>query len=220
MIKAVIFDMDGVVVNTEPLSHRANLKFYKSLGVDVSDDVYATFIGNSDINIIQKIKSIYGVAGDEATLLQQCLDFYCAEFDNDPSLELMPGVKDLIVDLYDNGFTILLASSSSKVKIERVFNRFGLNPYFSHKISGQDFEFSKPNPAIFLDAVSKSGYGANECIIIEDSTNGIKAAKGAGVFCIGYKNDEHTLQDTSLADIVIKDFSELSAEKIRHINSK
>lgn len=212
--------MDGVVVNTEPLSHRANLKFYKSLGIDVSDDVYATFIGNSDINIIQKVKNIYGVAGDEATLLQHCLDFYCTEFDNDPLLELMPGVKDLIVDLYDNGFTILLASSSSKVKIERVFNRFGLNPYFSHKISGQDFEFSKPNPAIFLDAVAKSGYSADECIIIEDSTNGIKAAKGAGVFCIGYKNDEHTLQDTSLADMVIKDFSELSAEKIRHINSK
>ena len=75
MIKAVIFDMDGVVVNTEPLSHRANLKFYKSLGVDVSDDVYATFIGNSDINIIQKVKNIYGVSGDEATLLQKCLDF-------------------------------------------------------------------------------------------------------------------------------------------------
>lgn len=217
MIKAVIFDMDGVVVNTEPLSHRANTKFYESLGIKVSNEVYDTFIGNSDVNIIQKIKSIYGVEGSEEMLLEQCLGFYCTEFDNDPTLELMPGVKDLIIDLYDNGFKILLASSSSKVKIERIFNRFGLNPYFNRKISGQDFEFSKPHPAIFLDAVAKSGFSADECVVIEDSTNGVKAAKGAGVFCIGYKFEEETTQDTSLADMVITSFSELSAEKIKHL---
>lgn len=219
MIKAVIFDMDGVVVNTEPLSHRANTKFYTSLGINVTDDVYSTFIGNSDRNIIQKIKNIYGVDTSEDELFDQCLDFYCNEFDADETLELMPGVKDLIIDLHNNGIVILLASSSSKVKIERVFNRFGLNPYFSHKISGQDFEFSKPHPAIFLEAVSKSGFTADECIVIEDSTNGVKAAKAAGVFCIGYKSEEDTLQDTSLADTVITDFSQLSYEKIRNIKT-
>ena len=59
MKKSVIFDMDGVVVDTEPLSHRANMKFYQSLGINVTDDVYSTFIGNSDKNIIQKVKDIY-----------------------------------------------------------------------------------------------------------------------------------------------------------------
>lgn len=217
MIKAVIFDMDGVVVDTEPLSHRANKKFYESLGLDVTDDVYSTFIGNSDKNIIQKIKNIYGVDTDEAILVAQGLEYYCQEFDADATLELMPGLKNLVIDLYNNGMKILLASSSSKVKIERVFNRFGLNQYFSHKISGQDFEFSKPHPAIFLDAVAKSGFTADECIVIEDSTNGIKAAKAAGIYCIGYKNEEESLQDTSLADEVITDFSQLSFERIRDI---
>ena len=219
MIKAVIFDMDGVVVDTEPLSHRANMKFYQSLGINVSDDVYSTFIGNSDKNIIQKIKDIYKVETDDDVLLQQCLDYYCDEFDNDSTLELMPGVKNLIIDLHTNGMIILLASSSSKVKIERVFKRFGLHQYFSYIISGQDFEFSKPHPAIFLEAVKKSGFTADECIIIEDSTNGIKAATSAGVYCIGYKNDEHSLQDTSLADKIITDFKQLSYEKIRNAPS-
>lgn len=217
MIKAVIFDMDGVVVDTEPLSHRANKKFYESLGIDVTDDVYSTFIGNSDKNIIQKIKNIYAVEADEALLVEQGLEFYCREFDGDETLQLMPGLKDLVIDLYDNGMTILLASSSSKIKIERVFNRFGLNQYFKTKISGQDFEFSKPHPAIFLDAVAKSGFTADECIVIEDSTNGIKAAKAAGVFCIGYKSEEHSLQDTSLADMVITDYKQLSFEIIRDL---
>jgi len=217
MKKAVIFDMDGVVVNTEPLSHIANKKFYESLNINVTDDVYSTFIGNSDKNIIQKIVDIYGVETDKEVLLEECLKYYCDAFDADPNLELMPGVKDLIIDLHTNGMVILLASSSSKIKIERVFTRFGLYPYFSHIISGQDFEFSKPHPAIFLEAVAKSGFTANECIVIEDSTNGIKAATAAGVYCIGYKSEEDSLQDTSLANEVITDFAELSFERIRDI---
>jgi len=209
--------MDGVVVNTEPLSHLANMKFYKSLGINVTDDVYSTFIGNSDKNIIQKIIDRYGIATDRDVLVEQGLKYYCDEFDNDPNLELMPGVKDLIIDLHTNGMTLLLASSSSKIKIDRVFARFGLYPYFSHIISGQDFEFSKPHPAIFLEAVAKSGFIADECIVIEDSTNGIKAATAAGVYCIGYKSEEDSLQDTSLANEVITDFKELSFERIRDI---
>jgi len=209
--------MDGVVVNTEPLSHLANMKFYRSLGINVTDDVYSTFIGNSDKNIIQKIIERYGIATDRDVLVEQGLKYYCDEFDKDPNLELMPGVKDLIIDLHTNGMNLLLASSSSKIKIDRVFTRFGLYPYFSHIISGQDFEFSKPHPAIFLEAVAKSGFIADECIVIEDSTNGIKAATAAGVYCIGYKSEEDSLQDTSLANEVITDFKELSFERIRDI---
>ena len=209
--------MDGVVVNTEPLSHIANKKFYESLNINVTDDVYATFIGNSDKNIIQKIVDIYGITTDKDLLLEECLKYYCEEFDADPNLELMPGVKELIIDLHANGMVILLASSSSKIKIDRVFTRFGLYSYFSHIISGQDFEFSKPHPAIFLEAVEKSGFTAEECIVIEDSTNGIKAATAAGVYCIGYKGEEDSLQDTSLANEVISDFAALSFERIRDI---
>ena len=209
--------MDGVVVNTEPLSHVANMKFYRSLGINVTDDVYATFIGNSDKNIIQKIVDKYGIETDKHVLLEQCLKYYCEEFDNDPGLELMSGVKDLIIDLHTNGMTLLLASSSSKIKIDRVFTRFGLYPFFSHIISGEDFEFSKPHPAIFLDAVAKSGFTADECIVIEDSTNGIKAATAAGVYCIGYKSEEDSLQDTSLANEVITEFKELNFERVRDI---
>jgi beta-phosphoglucomutase len=217
MKKSVIFDMDGVVVNTEPVHYKSNQVFYKSLGITVADDVYASFTGNSDKNIIQKLKDIYNLDVEKEVLLNKCRDYFCEAFNSDETLDLMPGVKDLIIDLYNNGMVLLLASSSSRVQIEMVFNRFGLHKYFTHIISGEDFEYSKPNPAIFLDAVGKSGFTAAECIIIEDSTNGIKAATAAGVYCIGYKNDEHSLQDTSLANEVISDFKQLSYERIRDI---
>jgi len=217
MKKSVIFDMDGVVVNTEPVHYKSNQVFYKSLGITVADDVYASFTGNSDKNIIQKLKDIYNLDVDNDVLLDKCRDYFCDAFNNEETLDLMPGVRDLIIDLYNNGMILLLASSSSKVQIEMVFKRFELHKYFTHIISGEDFEYSKPNPAIFLDAVEKSGFTADECIIIEDSTNGIKAANAAGVYCIGYKNDEHSLQDTSLANEVISDFKQLSYERIRDI---
>lgn len=217
MIKAVIFDMDGVVVNTEPIGYRANQQLYKSLDITVPDDVYGTFIGNSDKMIVQKLKDLYPIALSHQELLDEKYKYYFDAFDTAEDLDLLPGVKDLIINLHKNGMRLLLASSASKRKIEKVFSRFGLHQYFDYTISGEDFEESKPNPAIFLEAVVKSGVSKDECIVIEDSTNGIKAAKAADVYCIGY-NSGHTMgQDTSLADKVITNFSEINYEIIRNI---
>ena len=217
MINCVIFDMDGVVVNTEPLSYAANSKMYKSLGIDVPKEVYATFTGNSDKNIVAKLKDLYDIKLTHGELLEEKYKYYYAAFDSSEDLDLMPGVKNLIIDLHRQGIVLVLASSSSKVKIGKVFARFGLHPYFSHIVSGEDFENSKPDPAIFIEAAAKSGFPKEECIVIEDSTNGIKAAKAAGIYCVAYSSEHAMLQDTSLADEVITDFSLLNAEKIRNI---
>ena len=217
MIKAVIFDMDGVVVNTEPIGYRANQELYKSLNIVVPDEVYGTFIGNSDKMIVQKLKDLYPLSLTHQELLDENYKYYFNAFDSSEDLEMLPGVKDLIIDLYTNGMKLLLASSASNRKIEKVFTRFNLHQYFDYTISGEDFEESKPNPAIFNEAVAKSGFIKDECIIIEDSTNGIKAAKAAGVYCIGY-NSGHTMgQNTSLADKVITDFSQVNYEIIKNL---
>lgn len=217
MIKAVIFDMDGVVVNTEPIGYRANQLLYKSLNITVPDDVYGTFIGNSDKMIVQKLKDLYPIDLTHEELLDKKYKYYFNAFDTAEDLALLPGVKELIIDLHKNGMRLILASSASNRKIQKVFTRFGLHQYFDHAISGEDFEESKPNPAIFLEAVAKSGFPKEECIVIEDSTNGIKAAKAAGIYCIGY-NSGHTMgQDTSLADKVITDFNQVNFEIIRDI---
>lgn len=218
MIKCVIFDMDGVVVNTEPIAYAANQKMYKSLGIRVPDDVYATFMGNSDKNIIQKLKGLYpGLTQTHEELLEEKYKYYFDAFDNAVNLHLMPGVLELIKDLHTHGMKLILASSSSKRKIEKVFTRFGLHPYFEGKVSGEDFEFSKPHPAIFLEAVRLSGYNRAECIVIEDSTNGIRAAKAAGIYCIAYSSGDTILQDTKEADKTITDFNALSFEMISSI---
>lgn len=217
MIRCVIFDMDGVVVNTEPIGYRANQEMYKALNITVPDDVYATFIGNSDKNIVQKLKSLYNLDMTQQELLDEKYKYYFEAFDKAKDLDLLPGVRKLIEDLHRNGMKLILASSASKRKIEKVFDRFGLQAYFDAKISGEDFEFSKPNPDIFLEAVKKSGFAKEECIIIEDSTNGIKAAKAAGVYCIGYNGGKTILQDLSEADKVISDFNKLDYHIIKNL---
>ena len=110
---------------------------------------------------------------------------------------------------------LVLASSASKATIARVFDRFGLAPYFTHRVSGEDFAESKPNPAIFLHAAEVSGTPVGECIVIEDSSNGVAAAKAAGIYCVGYASEHSAGQDLRQADLIIRDFAELSAERVR-----
>ena len=220
MVKTVIFDMDGVLVNSEPLHHEVSLIQFKDLNIEVNDDIFATFTGNSNKMIYQKLKDRFELPHEIGDLIFAKNKLFIEAFDKKEDLHLMPGVKDLIVDLHKNGMQLIVASSSEMEIIDKVFERFDLNQYFTHKISGNDFPESKPNPAIFLKAASYSKAPIGECVIIEDSTNGIKAAKAAGIFCIAYKSEEANSQDQSLADIIIYDYKDLSFEKMKNINSK
>jgi len=101
--------------------------------------------------------------------------------------------------------------------IEKIFKRFDLHRYFSHIVSGEDFPKSKPHPAIFLKAAELANTPVDNCIVIEDSTNGIKAANAAGIYCIAYNSFHSKLQDLSTADKVIERFDELDFKTIRNL---
>jgi beta-phosphoglucomutase len=220
MIQTVIFDMDGVIVDTEPVHHYAFHQHFKLLSISVSDAMYASFTGNSTKNVYQKVKDHFGVSLEIEDLVNAKRELFNEAFDKKADLYLIDGVEDLIKELHHNGMQLILASSSSKVTIERIFTRFKLHQYFSHIVSGEDFPYSKPHPAIFEYAASLSLAAKQHCLVIEDSTNGIKAAKAAGIYCIGYDSPNSKLQDYSMADIVIDDFRELDFERIKVINSK
>jgi beta-phosphoglucomutase len=131
---------------------------------------------------------------------------YVNFFENDPTLHLVKGVEELIKYCYDKGLTLILASSSAMVNIDRVFNRFNLHSYFTAKISGADLSASKPHPEIFEKAAILGNTPKLNCIIIEDSDNGIKAANDAEIFVVGYKNPMAKNQTLKNANFVIDDF--------------
>ncbi len=219
MIQTVIFDMDGVIVDTEPVHHYAYKQHFKELNITVSDEIYSSFTGNSTRNVFQKVKELFQLDYEVEELILRKRYLFNDAFDSKPDLFLIDGVEDLIKDLFANGIQLIVPSSASKSTINRVFTRFNLHQYFSHIVSGEDFPKSKPHPAIFEHAASLSVHPKENCIVIEDSTNGVIAAKGAGIYCIGYNSENSKNQDLSLADTIINDFSEINAEVIKNLKN-
>jgi HAD superfamily hydrolase (TIGR01509 family) len=220
MINTVIFDMDGVIVDTEPVHRYCYYKQFEELNIEVPEEMYTSFTGFSTRNTFQTLKNIFPSIDLEVDeLIQRKRNIFNDAFDTKEDLYLLEGVEDLIKDLHSNGFQLILASSASKVTINRVFTRFKLHEYFSHIVSGEDFPQSKPNPAIFIHAASLAVAPKENCVVIEDSTNGVKAAKGAELLCIGYNSEHSKLQDLSDADLIINDFNELNSKKISQLGS-
>ena len=220
MIQTVIFDMDGVIVDTEPVHRYAYFKQFDELKITVTEDMYTSFTGFSTRNTFQKLKEVFVIEQEVEDLIQRKRNIFNDAFDSKADLELLQGVENLIKELHQNGMQLILASSASKVTIERVFSRFKLHEYFTHVVSGEDFPKSKPNPAIFEHAASLSVAPKENCIVIEDSTNGIKAAKAAGILCVGYNSVHSETQDLSEADVVINHFNELGFDALKNIDSK
>lgn len=214
-LRAVLFDMDGVIVDTEPLHRKAYYKTFENLGIEVSEDFYSTFTGASTQKVCESLIEKFHLKETSEEITQTKRKYFKYLFDHDPEFDLIPGVLPLIQDYHQNGIQLILASSAHINTINWVFERFGLEPYFAGKISGAALKESKPNPEIFNLAAEMSGKPKSQCMVIEDSTNGILAAKRSGIFCAGYQSQHSKLQDYSLANIVVDDFSELRTEKIQ-----
>jgi HAD superfamily hydrolase (TIGR01509 family) len=215
MIQTVIFDMDGVIVDTEPVHRYAYYKQFEELNIEVTEAMYTSFTGFSTRNTFQTLKEQFQLEHEVEDLIQRKRSIFNDAFDIKEDLKLLEGVRALIEDLYQNGIQLIVASSASKVTIDRVFTRFGLHNFFTPIVSGEDFPKSKPHPAIFEHAASLSVAPKENCIVIEDSTNGVKAAKAAGIFCVGYNSEHSKDQDLAEADVVINHFNELDATSVK-----
>ena len=217
MLKAVIFDMDGVIVNSEPLHNLAYKKMFEEFKLEVSNSLYESFTGQSTHSICKQLCEIFNLNDDPNLLVQSKRKHFKVIFDNDTSFQMIDGALELIQDYFDNKITLVLASSASMTNIDRIFQKFNLNKYFKSKISGADLKESKPNPEIFLKAAKLTGYNKEECIVIEDSTNGIVAAKSAGIYCVGYNSFNSKNQNYDNANIIITDLNEIKFKKVSEL---
>ncbi|WP_299665289.1 HAD family phosphatase [uncultured Polaribacter sp.] len=210
-IECVIFDMDGVIIDSEEIHKKAYYETFNSLGVAVSDGLYKSFTGSSTINAFQRLVAHFNLDSNPEELVLEKRKRYVNFFENDPNLHLVDGVEEIINYFYNRGITLILASSSAMINIDRVFKRFNLNQYFTAKISGADLMESKPHPEIFEKAAVLGNIPKENCIVIEDSDNGIKAANDANIFVFGYANKLSEGQTLENADVVIDKFNQLKA---------
>ena len=210
MIKAVIFDMDGVIIDSEPFHYKVFKKYIKDkFDLTISDAEYSTFIGTTNQYIYGALQEKYNFSGNIDTFIEEyeekCLQFLLTATTECP----IKGVDVLVKNIHQNKFKLALASSSPKKVIEIILDMFKLTNYFDVQVSGQDVENSKPAPDIFLRAAQLLGVSPAECLVFEDSRNGVVAAKAAGMKCIAYYNPNSGKQDLSRADNIIESFAEV-----------
>lgn len=204
-----IFDMDGVIVNTEPLYKKMNIDFLLQHNALISDEEYNQFIGISATTMWNYLREKYHLP---FTTLELITIEKQAKFDVLDKSELKPidGIIDLLDMLKSKNYSIAIASSSMRKNIELIISKTYLNKYFDHIVSGEDVQNGKPSPDIFLKAMNHFNEAPENCIVLEDSKNGVLAANAANMFCIGFQNNNSGNQDLSNADLIIHSIKEIS----------
>ncbi|MDE5526721.1 HAD family hydrolase [Elizabethkingia meningoseptica] len=211
-LKAVLFDMDGVIVDTEPLHRKAYFKMFEEFGIDVTDELFNTFTGKTTLSVCNELIKHFNLNVTPQQLIEKKRSHFKYLFGNDPDFDLISGVRKLIENYYQNNVKMVLASSASMTTINWVFEKFDLEKYFIGKISGAGLKESKPHPEIFELAAGISGEEKENCIVIEDSTNGIQAAYSAEIFCVAYQSEHSKNQQYDKAQKVISDYNEIHFE--------
>lgn len=217
MRRCVIFDMDGVIIDSEPLHHKCEREMFSMFGIEVSNDEHSTFMGTTDESMWTKVNEQHGLPMNVADAMQMKKKLYLTQLKNEPNLRPIQYIPELITELSKNGFLLALASSSPIEQIEYILKEFEIEPYFQSIVSGEDVERGKPSPDIFLEVAQQLGISPEQCMVIEDSKNGVRAAKDAGMMCVGFKNPNSGNQNLSQADMLIDSIGELTPQIINSL---
>ena len=212
MVKAVIFDMDGVIVDSEPLHKEVERKMFAEFGMSISPEQQHRFTGTSNANMWTQLKVEFKLPKEVDYYVAIKEERYLKALAANGSVSLIPGVEELLKSLYNHGVTIALASSSSLTNIDLVLRKFNIGRYFKALASGEEVTLAKPNPAVFLLAAQRLGVNPSSCVVIEDSTNGVVAAKAAGMACVGLQADFPLGQNLEAADLVVSSLTSLNPD--------
>lgn len=215
-INAVIFDMDGVLIDSEPIYFRQLIHFFESLGIECAKNEGAVYLGLNTKATAQKIKEFHPLLNVPVNEIEErlsnshntCLQAFSDE------LSLIDGVLSYLQAFKHAGLKVAVASSSRYDTVHFVVNHFGLAPYLDAITTGSEIKESKPAPEIYLLAASRIGVSPCECLAIEDSANGIRAAKAASMQCWGFCGTNHFNTDFTQADCIFSHYDQQTLQKI------
>lgn len=211
MIKAVIFDMDGVIVDSEPIMDIVLIQFFEDMNINFDKNIAKDFRGGSSEAFWAELKRTYS--------LPHPVDYYVnerlkrtIEYYRKNGIRLIENVINLIEEFGNLNLKIALATSAAHERMQVTLELLSLEKYFDVIVTSKFIKNAKPDPEIFLYACRSLNLKPDNCIVIEDSSNGIIAAKKAGMYTVGF--DQHGEQDFSNADMIVNDFNENSRKNI------
>ncbi len=217
-LKGVIFDMDGVIVNSEPQHVAFEVDILKTLGIDFPKNGFPEYAGLAMDKFWLSLKERYNLQQPVEELMAYDTAMRAKAFREHDHFDVPAGVLSLIKSLKRAGIPLALASSSHTMVIDAILDKLGFRRYFDVVVSGFELKNGKPAPDIFLYAADLLGVSHAESMVIEDTANGVLAAKNAGMKCLGYQNPTNpTRQDLSMADLVTDDFGSVTVDQLKNL---
>ena len=206
MIKAIFWDNDGVLVDTEKLYYKANKETFKKIGIDLTEEVYVKYF-------LKRSNGTWHLA-EAKGFSQQDISKFRNERDEIYSKLLLnrnnviDGVEETLKKLFGK-FKMGIVTSSKKDHFEIIHKNSGLLKYFDFVLTGEDYKNAKPAPDPYLKALELSGFNKDECIIIEDSERGLRAALAAGIKCFVIPTSLTMHSNFSGAEKILSDIREV-----------
>lgn len=211
-MKAVIFDMDGVLTDSEPLICAAAMAMFREHGVTVQAADFHPFVGTGENRYLGGVAEQYGLKLDINLAKARTYELYLEMVP--AQLNPFPGAVELVRQLRTLGYPCAIASSADRIKINANLDKIGLpSQTWKAVVTAEDVERRKPDPAIFLKAASLMHIPPHECIVVEDAVNGIAAAKAAGMRCVAIAS---TFPATKLtqADLIRPTIAEVTLDDL------
>lgn len=214
MIKAVIFDWDGVLVDTEGCWVTADKRMLAEHCIDYDGGNRHLLTGRNQKECVQVFIEKYGLPLDVEKAIQLRLA-KLKEIYATVGNVLMPGALELIKDVKAKGLKLAIASGSSKEILEFLVRKQGVYDYFDYVVSTDAVKNGKPAPDVYLFVAKKLGVLPAHCVVFEDAESGVRSAKAAGMYCIAVPNSYTTDQNFSEADKIDSSLKELSLEDFK-----
>lgn len=206
-LKGILFDMDGVLIDTEEQTAEAAVLMFKELGATVNKTDFLPFLGTGSIGYFNGVANMYGIDIDLAKAEKRTFELF-NELAKE-NLNLLPGVTSFIRLCREKGLKLAIGTSAPRVKLTINFENTELDYHqFDAIVVGEDITNNKPAPDIYLKAASLIGLKPEECLVIEDAPNGIIAAKAAGCKCLALTTSQPEIE-LQLADWVIKNLAQV-----------
>lgn len=204
-IKAIIFDMDGLLVASEEIYHRVEFELFRPFGVKKAD-YFDKFMGMKAEEVFAQIKEELNLKQSVDELIEQRLVKMEEAFRSE--LKLMPYAYETLKKYY-KVYSLALCSSSQRELVGVALEKFKIADFFSIVISGDDVKVGKPHPEIFLKASSYLGLQPSEVLVLEDAPKGVEAAKRAGMHCVAIPNKYTMSCDFGMAEAVLQHLGQL-----------
>lgn len=219
-MKTVIFDMDGVIVESEDFHCDAWIKAYKNIGINISRDYYFSKIcGKHGLVSTRLVLEEFKHPSSDAhfrELLVMKKDHLASEMMR-RVIQPRKGVVELITQLSSKGYKLGLGSTTSMIAVSAVLSTLNIDDKFNVIIGGEGVKVGKPHPEVYLNIARLLEEDPYHCVVIEDSKTGITAAKSAGMKCIAILNSRNKADELQHADIVVGSFSEITPEVIERL---